>query len=135
MADKIILSGSHKMAKREDNLIPGGHKLTLEEQSKGGKASAEKRRQRKTFAEAFDAWLSSNHKDKSGIKSGTEILAMAMLEKAKAGDTKAFELIRDTVGEKPIDKVATVQIPEEVRSTIESLVEEYEAENGIPDTD
>lgn len=34
------------------NLIPGAHKLTLEEQSKGGKASGIKRNVKKSFREA-----------------------------------------------------------------------------------
>lgn len=119
----------------KQNLKPQAHKLTVEELSKGGKNSAESRRRRKTFAEAFDAWLESNHKDKGGVKSGTEILAMAMLEKAKMGDTKAFELIRDTVGEKPIEKIATVDIPDDVRNKVENLVNEYESKSGVQNTD
>ena len=31
---------------------------------------------------------------------------MALIEKAQSGDTKAFEVIRDTIGEKPVDKLA-----------------------------
>ena len=36
---------------KEDNLIPGKHKLTVDEQSKGGIKSAEARRQKKTLSE------------------------------------------------------------------------------------
>lgn len=120
----------------EQNLIPQAHKLTVEEQSKGGKISGEKRRQRKTFAEAFDIWLTSDHVDKKGTRmNGMDILVAAMVQKASKGDVRAFEVIRDSVGEKPVEKIATVEIPDDVRSKVESLVENYESENGIQDTD
>lgn len=32
-------------------------------------------------------------------------ITLALLEKALNGDTKAYEVIRDTVGEKPTDKI------------------------------
>jgi hypothetical protein len=32
-------------------------------------------------------------------------VTLALIEKAMSGDTKAFEVIRDTIGEKPVDKV------------------------------
>lgn len=33
-------------------------------------------------------------------------ICLALIEKAQSGDTKAFEVIRDTIGEKPVDKLA-----------------------------
>lgn len=33
-----------------------------------------------------------------------ENICLALLGKAQNGDTKAFEVIRDTIGEKPTDK-------------------------------
>jgi hypothetical protein len=38
-----------------------------------------------------------------------ESVAVALIEKAMGGDVKAFEVLRDTVGEKPVDKVETKQ--------------------------
>ena len=109
------------MAKRKanDNLIPGGYKLTLAEQSAGGKASAEARRQRKAFKKAFEELLAGelspelaealNEKSGAlGIDTSqftvTEYIALAQVVKAISGDTTAFTTIRDTVGEKPADK-------------------------------
>lgn len=105
--------------------------MTVEEQSRGGKASAETRRRRKTFAELFDIWLSDDHADKKGITmNGAEALAQAVLAKAVKGDLKAFELIRDTVGEKPVEKVAKVEISQEIRDKVESAVKEYGQKSG-----
>lgn len=49
-------------------LIPGGHKLTLEEQSKGGKKSAEVRRQKKSLREKAELFLSLSIKDEKDIE-------------------------------------------------------------------
>lgn len=63
--------------------------------------AAEKQREniarRKTLAEELLALLSVGDTQKR--------LSLAQLEKALAGDTKAYEVIRDTIGEKPTDKV------------------------------
>jgi len=102
---------------------------------KGGIASGEARRRRKSFSDVFETFLNGEYKDKKGkMASGAEVLGMKVVEKALKGDLKAFELIRDTVGEKPIDKVAKVDITPEVRNEVEALVEKYETGNGDQDT-
>ena len=65
--------------------------------AKGGKASGAARRARKTLREQLLAMLSEGNTQDN--------LCLALLERAKTGDTKAFEVIRDTVGEKPVEKV------------------------------
>lgn len=85
--------------------------------SKGGKASGETRRQRKTFKDVFTSLLECDvSKDaleplQGVIKSeygdkitADQAMALAQIVKAVNGDTKAFEVIRDTIGEKPTDK-------------------------------
>lgn len=64
---------------------------------KGGIKSGEKRRERKTIREELLLLLSTGNNQKK--------MSVAVLEKAMAGDTKAFEVIRDTIGEKPVEKV------------------------------
>lgn len=65
--------------------------------SKGGKKSAETRRFLKTFREAFE-----NMNDKDGI---IEELCRIALHQAKKGNIRALEFVRDTMGQKPIEKV------------------------------
>lgn len=81
----------------EQNLIPQAHVLSVEEQSRGGKASGEARRARKTLKEELLLLLSEGDTQKS--------VSVALLQKAMDGDVKAFEVVRDTIGEKPVDKV------------------------------
>ena len=94
-----------------DNLIPFD-KLPEEKQreirSKGAMASAEKRRQKKTLKQELEILLEMM--DKNG-HTNQEKISMAILAKAGKGDTKAYEVIRDTIGQKPVERVETTEVP------------------------
>lgn len=75
---------------------------------KGGKASAAKRAERKTFREGLLLLLNEPLKDKSGVatdKTTQDAIIAALVKRAANGDTRAFEMIRDTIGEKPVQDV------------------------------
>ena len=76
-------------------------------QKKGAIASAEARRKRKKLKEELELLLEIV--DKKGVTNQTKI-SLALIKEAKNGNVKAFETIRDTVGEKPIDKQEVQQI-------------------------
>ena len=91
------------MAKGHENLIPQ-NKRTKEEQraiaKKGGIASGKSRQKRKEFKEALLLALQT-------VKDGQTIQDIgieSLMTKYMCGDLKAFEIVRDTVGEKPTDK-------------------------------
>lgn len=65
--------------------------------SLGGKKSAEVRRARSTFNKSLVEAL-----EKNGTQ---EAIVKAIIKEAKKGNIKAFEVIRDTVGEKPRDEL------------------------------
>lgn len=119
----------------EQNLRPSEYKFTDEDREKARRARQENLKRRKSFAEIFDAWLTTDHTDKKGnTMNGAEALAQAVIAKAVKGDLRAFELVRDTIGEKPVEKVAKVDITPEVRNEVEALVEKYETGHGDQDT-
>lgn len=90
----------------EQNLIPQAHILTVDEQSKGGQNSAESRRRKRDIRLALEALLEKDISDKNGnVMTTTEAIALKQIEKALKGDTKAFEVVRDTVGQKPTEKL------------------------------
>ena len=72
------------------------HKLTEEELRKGGIKSGETRRARKTLKEELLALLEMNDNNNK--------ISVALLSKALSGDIQAFTTIRDTIGEKPVEK-------------------------------
>ena len=86
----------------KENLRPVSSKEEARERGrKGGLASGEARRKRKTLKEELLLMLSEGETQRS--------VTLALIEKAMSGDTKAFEVIRDTIGEKPVDKVESKQ--------------------------
>ena len=108
---------------RTENLIPQAHKLTVEEQSNGGKASAEARRKKRDLRLAIEALLEKDYTSKNGeTVSGAEAIAIKQFEKAMKGDTKAFEVLRDTAGQKPIEKVMVADVEQSVIDEVERAV-------------
>ena len=81
---------------RIDNLKGKVHKISVEEASKGGKKSAEVRKAAKLFKEAINENMSDED-----LKAMTN----KMIGLAKKGNIKAYEILRDTRGEKPKDKI------------------------------
>lgn len=83
---------------------------------KGGKESGKARRAIRTMKELMQRGLSLSEADEETkeymIKRGwdidaisqLEVITQAQIEKAKNGDTAAYNAIRDIVGEKPTDK-------------------------------
>lgn len=69
---------------------------------KGGTASGKARHSKKTFKELLK---NAPEKPAKNGKTHAEEIVASMILKAQSGDVKAFEAIRDTIGEKPIDKV------------------------------
>lgn len=69
----------------------------------GGLASGKARQKRKELRELLEVALSMP--DESLDMSNAEAIAAALVEKAKSGDVRAFEAIRDTVGEKPVNRL------------------------------
>lgn len=104
----------------EQNLRPGEYKLTVEEQKKGGKRSGEVRRARKTLREELLALLSQDIKTKNGESMNTQVaMSSSLIKQALSGNTKAFELVRDTIGEKPVDKVEQVNLDVQYKESVE----------------
>ena len=107
--------------KSKANLKPIQENITPEQQkeisSKGGKASAAAKRQRKEMREMIQDIF------EVGIRKGKVVedikfledtegknltvgqaLVIAQVKKAMTGDTRAMEFLRDTMGEKPTNK-------------------------------
>ena len=85
----------------EQNLKPLTTKKAREIGKKGGIASGKAKKKRKEFKEALKTALTVvMDNDKTVQEIGIE----ALMDKFMKGDPKVFELIRDTIGEKPTEK-------------------------------
>lgn len=89
----------------ENNLRPFSSREQAQELGrKGGIASAKARRERRKLREELLEMLSLPVEELEGMTEQRAILA-AMLKKARGGDVSATAFIRDTIGEKPTDKL------------------------------
>jgi len=118
------------MAKKEDNLKPCEYKLSQEEAKRGGIASGEARRKKRDLKLAIQVLLETDIKGKNGeVKSGAEAIAIAQFQKALKGDTRAFEVLRDTSGQKPVEKVEQVNIDGEYIDKVNELKAYFDGES------
>lgn len=107
----------------KDNLKPLTTNKAREIGAKGGIASGESRRKKRDLRLALEMLLERDYKDKSGKTiSGTEAVATKLFEKVMKGDVRAFETLRDTVGQKPIEKVMIAEVDQEVIDEVERAV-------------
>lgn len=106
----------------KENLIPFNERTEEEQREiarKGGKASGEARRRKKTMRENLELLLTMplNKGEGADIEKGESLkdfakenvtveqaMLIAQVQKAIKGDAEAFEMIRDLIGEKPVDK-------------------------------
>lgn len=72
---------------------------------KGGQRSGEVRKAKKTMKQMLDYLLEKEIKTNKGDMSTLEAIMVSMIAKASKGDVRATEFIRDTIGQKPNEKV------------------------------
>lgn len=120
--------GFEKINEYNQKLSPDERKASAK---KAGKASGQARKKKKELKEYLQALLDTkqtavvNGKVKKVTTS--EAMAMKAIQGALNGDWKAWELVRDTAGQKPVDKVKVTTIDQDIIDEVERAVE---AESG-----
>ena len=122
----------------EQNLLKGEdiHKLTVEEQTRGGIASGEARRRKRDLRLALETLLEKGMKTKSGEEvSGAEALAIELMSialkgKNESAQVRAFESIRATTGQDPVQKIQVAEVDEATIKEIEGIIDEIEEANS-----
>lgn len=72
------------------------------------KKSTEAQAERRTLKEGLLLLLNEQFQDKDGKTTGKttqDAIIAGLVKRAVSGDTRAFEIIRDTIGEKPVETV------------------------------
>lgn len=122
----------------EQNLKPGEYQLTVEEQKKGGIASGQARRQKRSMKDTMSILLDMAIKqgdipdidkiqsvaelNKLNMDVNTAICIKQALKAVKDGDTRAAEFCRDTSGNKPVERVQVAEVSQEVIDEVERAV-------------
>ena len=130
----------------EKNLRPCEHKFTQEEAKKGGQNSAIARKERKLMQQRAQLLLGmalrkGKKTDIEDVKSldtlngknieVSDAILLKQIAKALKGDTVAAAFLRDTSGQKPIDKVATAEVDPDILAEIDRIV----SNDGNTETD
>lgn len=112
----------------EQNLVPNSARTPTQRREnarKAGKASGEARRRKRDLRLALEMLLEKKMKTRDGKSmTGTEAITAKLFEQALKGNVKAFETIRSTVGQDPIQKVQVAEVNQDVINDIEKMVEE-----------
>lgn len=124
----------------QKDLIPLNQRTKEEQkeiQRKGGISSGKSRRNKAMLKDCLNILMEKKYlDDKTGKKvTGAELLAINLFTKAlEEGDTakasRAFEVIRDTSGQKPIDKVMVAEVDQDVIDEVERMMENDDEETG-----
>ncbi|MBE6441856.1 MAG: hypothetical protein E7022_05920 [Desulfovibrio desulfuricans] len=84
-----------------DKLRPVRTKQEASERGRsGGKKSGQARREKADLRRLLEILLET----KRGDTTTAEGITAALVDRALSGDVKAFETIRDTIGQKPVEK-------------------------------
>lgn len=100
----------------EENLVSLADRTTEEQREiarKGGIASGKARKEKKLFKEAIEKKLGQS----------LDSMIDSMIEQAQKGNVQAITFLRDTIGEKPTDKVEA-EVNTDVTINIELTDEE-----------
>lgn len=120
-----------------ENLHPfqkGDTRDKVENGRLGGIASGESKRRMKTFREELKELLEVEVENGKGEKVTVQKnINSALILKAAKGDVKAYEVIRDTLGQKPVEE-KSVMVSAPLESRIE-IVEEMRKRFYVDDND
>jgi len=108
----------------EQNLKPFTSDQSREEAAKngqkGGIASGRARAEKRDLRKALELLLEQTYTDKKGVtRTGAQALVEKLFATAMSGNVKAFEVIRSTVGQDPVQKVEQVNIDMEYEQSVE----------------
>ena len=96
--------------------------------AKGGHASQISQRRKKLLRdyliELMDKQNPSVVDENGDPVTNAALMAIRAVEAATNGDWKAFELVRDTAGQKPVERMVIADVDAETLADVERMVEE-----------
>lgn len=122
----------------KQNLRPFTSDQSREEAAKNGKKgginSGVARREKANLKKLIQTWLESDSgvTDKNGEKlTGAEFMLKVAVKEMAKGNSKYWELLRDTSGQKPVEKVMVADVDSAVIDEIErEVLGDDEANDG-----
>lgn len=95
----------------QENLVSLADRTTEEQREiarKGGIASGKARKEKRQLKDELEILMQNISKDGRTYQ---ELISTALVKEALKGNTKAYEIIRDTLGQKPIEVQQIIETP------------------------
>ena len=116
-----------RFIKQDRSTLPGKPFGTTDERAReAGRLSGAARREKGDLRKLCQLWMEeevATGKDGEKITGGQMMVRVAVKEVAK-GNSKFWELLRDTAGFKPVDKVMVSEVEPAVIDEVEQMVKE-----------
>ena len=126
-AKKGLRDEKGRFIKQDTSTLPGKRFSTTDERAReAGKLSGAARREKGDLRRLCQLWMEeevATGKDGEKITGGQMMVRVAVKEVAK-GNSKFWELLRDTAGFKPVDKVMVSEVEPAVIAEVEEMVKE-----------
>ena len=102
-----------------------------ERRIEAGKASGAARREKGDLKKLLRIWMETEvSTDKQGNPiTGTQLMLQVAVKEMRKGNPKFWELLRDTAGYKPVERIAVSEVDQAIIDEVESLVREAEERN------
>lgn len=114
---------------KKGNVSPGKPFRTMDERSvEAGKASGAARREKGDLKKLLRIWMETEvSTDKQGNPiTGAQLMLQVAVKEMRKGNPKFWELLRDTAGYKPVERIAVSEVDQAIIDEVESLVKEAE---------
>ncbi|MBQ9599848.1 MAG: hypothetical protein IJR33_08595 [Clostridia bacterium] len=105
------------------NLIKSADLPPKERRERAKKASAKSAEVRAGW-KSFPEIIKENTSEEEQLQ-----IYKAVKQRAKQGNLKAFEIIRDTVGEKPVDKIMVAEVDSDIINEVEAIFDDGPADS------
>lgn len=121
------MANEQNLLKGKDTQFQSGEEAAING-AKGGKRSGESKREKKQLREMLEILLDKEYTDKKGNKvTGVEMIATSLIKEAIQGNksgsvARAFETIRSTLGQDPVQKVMLAEVEQSVIDEVERAV-------------
>lgn len=125
--NKALRDEKGRFLKQDKKTLPGKPFGTMDERARqAGIASGAARREKSDLRQLCRLWMEeevATGKDGEKITGGQMMVRVAVKEVAK-GNPRFWELLRDTAGFKPVDKVMVSEVDPGVIAEVEQMVKE-----------
>ena len=110
----------------EQEKLPGKPFRTTDERArKAGIASGAARREKGDLRKLCQLWMEEDYEEADGEKiTGGQMMVRVAVKEVAKGNPRFWELLRDTAGFKPVDKVMVSEVEPAVIAEVEQMVKE-----------